>query len=450
MRVTSNDSFVIEVPAVAGGVSSGQATIDLGALQAEAEAAQATADTALAVTDTLPVAQVTWVRTAADLPAAVAGVRTLADDHMYIPVGNINIGTNRLVVPDHCTVRGIGAFQSSISCANAGALISGRRLLIQDVALVNAAGPCVRVQGTVPADPNASLRAMGSAFVGASASGVVQAEDVDTVVAAECTWRGCTGDGLRVTGSVRAASVSQSLFRGNATGFRGMVIPASAVVVDRVLVQACGFDLASGGTGLDVDASALQPDGLHLEINVFPNADTPGVGTPLVGATADSPQCHFAGNINMENTHARGALSIADNAVATTVTDTTSFFPLAGTTTLVVGVGFDSPAAGKVRWTSVGPVRARAMAFVTLATGSPNQDLQIAFGLTPDGGPTTLLPARQEDITDGTSLRTGGMSMLDWPTLQPGDVLDLRVRNKSAANNVTWLHGQFAVEQVGA
>ena len=87
--------------------------------------------------------------------------------------------------------------------------------------------------------------------------------------------------------------------------------------------------------------------------------------------------------------------------------------------------------------------------WVRTAAGSPNQDLQLAFAVTPTSGPVVLLPFRQEDITDGTTLRTGNMAIMGWATLAPGDVVDLRVRNRTAANNVTWIHGQVLVEQVG-
>jgi hypothetical protein len=35
-----------------------------------------------------------------------------------------------------------------------------------------------------------------------------------------------------------------------------------------------------------------------------------------------------------------------------------------------------------------------------------------------------------------------------WPSLSAGESLAVAVRNKTAANNVTWLHGQVYVEQI--
>jgi hypothetical protein len=53
-----------------------------------------------------------------------------------------------------------------------------------------------------------------------------------------------------------------------------------------------------------------------------------------------------------------------------------------------------------------------------------------------------------EDVTDGTTLRTGIIPLMAWPSLAAGESLAVAVRNKTAANNVTWLHGQVYVEQI--
>jgi hypothetical protein len=221
----------------------------------------------------------------------------------------------------------------------------------------------------------------------------VQIHDADLGSFFQCSWQSCTDVGVRATGGIRAAFAGACQALGNAASFTWLQVPAGATVSGRVVVSTSSFDLASGGVGVDVDPAAMQIRGLQLNSCLFPDPATPGVGTPATGTTAASIKGEFFGNVNVENTHFRGGMSIADNAVATTVSNTTDYFVLAGTTTLAVAQLFDSPAAGRLRYIGTGTIRTKATAFVTLTTGSPNQDLQVIFVRYSAGG-TPVKPYR--------------------------------------------------------
>jgi hypothetical protein len=431
-----------------------QAVLDAAAAQAAADAAQLAADAAQATADaavasgTAP--ELLTVRTLSDFPTPVAGVITLTAPTKALRIlQTINLGANRLVVPNDFTILGIGGAESGLQGSNAAALITGKRLVTLDMAVINAAGPSARVAGTVANDPAAGIRANGCVFVGASSSGAVQIHDADLGSFFQCSWQSCTGVGVRATGGIRAAFAGACQALGNAASFTWLQVPAGTTVSGRVVVSTSSFDLASGGVGVDVDPAAMQIRGLQLNSCLFPDPATPGVGTPATGTTAASTKGEFFGNVNVENTHFRGGMSIADNAMATTVSNTTDYFVLSGTTTLAVAQLFDSPAAGRLRYIGTGTIRTKATAFVTLTTGSPNQDLQVIFVRYSAGGtPSNLTVFIAEDVTDGTTLRTGIIPLMVWPSLAAGESLAVAVRNKTASNNVTWLHGQVYVEQI--
>lgn len=483
-RVTSVNAISFLVPDAAVGEDAGGSTIDFDALppspaaQAEIDAAQADATQALAdaaaaqadATQALADAataqatadsallspEVLVVRTAADLPAAVAGVRTIPNTARGIwLLASVALGTDRIVVPDTFEIIGLGGTATGLTTANASPLVTGKRLILRDVGLANSAGPAVRIAGTIANDPAASLRGSGALMVGASASGVVQVHNADFVTFRDSAWTQSSGVGLRLTGGVRAGFIDGCFIRNNAAAFTGFQIPGggAATITDRVLIHGCGFDLASGGVGVDADAAALSDEALHLEVNVFPDPATPGVGTPITGVDANDPECHFAGNLNLENTHVRGVVTMAvDNSTPTTITNTTDYFKLAGTTVLADASLFDSPAAGTLRCLAPGRTRVRLTAYLSLVTSSPNQDLLTLFAITTGNGlgATTLLTAfDQEGVTGGASgLRINALSFQAVVTLDRYDWIDVRVRNLTGANNVTWRHGQVWAEEV--
>lgn len=465
MRLTSLDAFVLEVPDAAASVVSGEAVVDLAALpappdlraeieaaSADASAALADATSALAVTDTLPTDRVTWVRTPDDLPAAVGGVRVLTSGRVYWFVRVVDIGTDVLTCTGPVSLYGIGGGQSGVRTASALPLFTGTTLSSRDMSFVNTAGACVRCVGSAPADPVVTMRLNGVLLVGASADGVVQAHNLGLVALMACRWRGCSGVGLRPTGTCDNVYSGVGLVDNNAAGFIWADVPGggAASIVSRMLVESTKFDLLNGGVGIRANPDALPLEALNVESCLFPEPGTPGIGAPVQLVSADSPRCRFAANNNLENTHVRGALSIAGNATATTVSNATDFFHLAGTTTLREAVLFDSPSPGVLRYTGTGPARVQVTCYVTLVTTSPNQNLQVAFALLPAGGGAAqvLTDFVGEDVTDGTTLRTGIVPLTAWVTLTSGDAVDVRVRNATASNDVTWRHGQVYAQQI--
>src|SRR5574338_244 len=393
------------------------------------------------------------VHSISDLPTPIGNIITLDDNKMYMPLGFINITPNVLVVSNECSLLGTGAFQSGFITSNTSPLISGRRLLIQDLALINSTGPCISLQGTAPADINSSLRGVGCVFSGNSISGVIQINDSVFFTFRECTWINNTGVGIYLIGTISSGHVSECFIRANAAGFTWLQIPGggAATITQKILIHGNGFDLANGGIGVDADPTSLTEDALHMEINVFPDPSTPGVGSPIIGITSNDPECHFAGNLNLENTHVRGALTIENNAIATTITNTLDYFKLACVTILSVFCLFDSPANVILRVLASVSTRVRLTAFVTLTTAVNNQNLEILFAVTPNGigAPTLITAFIQEGLTGGASgLRINALPLMAIITLNQNDWVDVRVRNTTAANNVTWHHGQFFAEEI--
>jgi len=60
----------------------------------------------------------------ADLPAAVAGVHTLASGMTYIISGALDLGTNTLVLSANTCLRGLSRFGDSITSATTGVMIT--------------------------------------------------------------------------------------------------------------------------------------------------------------------------------------------------------------------------------------------------------------------------------------------------------------------------------------
>jgi len=137
-----------------------------------------------------------------------------------------------------------------------------------------------------------------------------------------------------------------------------------------------------------------------------------------------------------------GGLYISTPA-ATVISDTTNYFPEAGTTTAQPHLtNFDMPADGRLRYTGKVPVHAHLVYSSSITTASNSQVIHLRIGLYDDSAATTTYLAHTE--VEQKSQATGGdvlsTAIHGDIIMEENDYVFAGIRNESSATNATATH----------
>lgn len=138
-------------------------------------------------------------------------------------------------------------------------------------------------------------------------------------------------------------------------------------------------------------------------------------------------------------TPGHGSISMTGlpNVTATTISNTTDYFVVDGTTALSAGPdGFDQPASGQLRYTAAPTRHLHIAASISYKSASANQD--VLFQLVHyDASAATAIPITSSRIGDRISTATESTALHTDVMVDSGDYIYLTVRNTTGANNVT-------------
>jgi hypothetical protein len=144
---------------------------------------------------------------------------------------------------------------------------------------------------------------------------------------------------------------------------------------------------------------------------------------------------------------ATGSIVISSTA-ATTISDTTNFFKLAGTTALgtTENLNIDMPANNRLRYTGAETVRMQIWAALTVDSATNNQ--QIAFKVwkwDSSAGTGALDDDSEIDGTTGNANNFAAVTLVADELMDENDYIEIHVRNFSGANDVTLDHMKLMV-----
>ena len=383
---------------------------------------------------------VVYVTSAADFPAAVAGVRTLADRTMYIQtVEEVDLGTDTLLASECVTIVGLSPECTRLKTANAAALISTTdNLDIRTISLVNTLGPCVAVDGgSALAEVTANL--VGVNFTGVGA--VVKLEDGAFFIVDRCAWLGCSGVGIAVAGGILGLAISGSASRGNANGFVFVSVPNTATIASRVRLVVCNIEAPTGGVGLSVDPAAVGDERVVLLGCAFS-----GPGAATTGVTPSSAKAYFKSNTGLESTAPIAACSISGNVTGTAATANVAF-KLAGATTERASQLFTVAADNRATY-----VGSKARTFLVIITGTlvtvaTNAVVKLLVAVDGVVGPGYV--AGPVTAQGPTGLRAESMTLVAVLKLAPGQYVEAWGEVTSGSTTVTWAEGQVVITESG-
>lgn len=290
-----------------------------------------------------------FVFSEAQLPAAIAGVRTLAANKQYWLLNDIDIGSDRIVCPAGVTgIFSHNFFDATLTSTTSGPLISGVDCFFnaRDVAF-----DC----------PNAEVFDFSETVGGTTAFSLdhvrfVSCAKIGTLAdLVGCTIRDCfiftsSADGLTVTGSTwLTLIITQFIMATVSDTFIGLDI--SSAVINSPKIE--GLDILEFGSpstaiGIKADGNNSVQEGT---IGTIRNCRFNN-GIPFDGIDVDTDfRWNVSSNsVNVKNTRPEALVSLTGNATTTTIASTSVPVKLAGTWVVQKQAHFTADTTGRITY----------------------------------------------------------------------------------------------------
>jgi hypothetical protein len=356
-----------------------------------------------------------------DLPAAVAGVITLANNTSYYITTAIDLAGARIV----CGAN-VGLFgDTADNCSLTSTGLSAATALITSTSSINMESITIKDVGTALDlnDTTAQLNWENIVFQNVPTVGTIQ--NYANIVWGQCVLQNSAG--LTITGTQGSIAFFECLFDGR-TGATTLTIPAAAVVTRRVRMLYCAVACLPGETAFNVSASATIPD----EGYILDNVAFAGGGTYLAGLDYTSNKALFFNCTGITNTSALCQYSMTGNATATVIGAAGTFVKVAGTTTASsLNQKFSTGTTQRATYAGAFTQNFRAVGFASMTSGN-NQTLRMRIAK----NGTTLAESNTLFKTTGSG-EASAVGCQVILTLAPTDYVELFVTNDTSATNIT-------------
>ena len=264
-----------------------------------------------------------YVTNKIDLPLAVNGVITLAANATYFFTKTVDLTGDRLVCGANTTILGF----SSENCKMISTGLSASTALISSnysLPIRNIAFTSGTVLNLVGDSVTTALDWHGVNFVDCPTVGLIK--DYSNVILE--TGAFLNSANLTIDGTIGTVGINNNLFDGR-TGQTTIIIAPTAIITRRLRIIYSSFICLSGETAINVSASATIAD----ERYILDTVNFAGGGTYLTGLTETSNKALFSGCVGITNTAVNGQLYMQNNATATVISATNTFYKVLGTTT---------------------------------------------------------------------------------------------------------------------
>jgi hypothetical protein len=373
------------------------------------------------------------VRNYIDLPFPQNGVITLLDNTTYIFDRNIDLVGNRLVCGENTTILGF----SSENCRIKSTGLVGTALITSNYSLP--------IRGiTIEADialnldgdgVNSAIDWFGVNFTDCNNIGLIK--DYANVIMTDCAF--LNSGGLTFDGTIGTVGFISCLFNCNA-GNTVFILPSTLTITRRFRIIYSSFIVLSGETGINLDVSAIIP----IESYILDTVNFTGGGTYLSGVDVTSNKALFINCVGIPNTFVNGQLYMSNNATATVVSATNTFYKVSGTTTPSADNSKFSHTDNRLTCDAIIERKYYIFCNLSFTSGASNvcefgfYDSQIVGIRTPSKTKSTANAAgRAENI--------GFVCIVN---MKAGDYLEVHAANTSATSNITVSDLNFLIHQI--
>lgn len=378
--------------------------------------------------------EIVFVSSKSDLPTASGEVITLSDNITYFFTTTVDLTGDRLVCGNNTTILG----GSSENCRIKSTGLTGTALITSNYSL-----PIRNI--TIEADVALNLDGTGNATAALDWFGV-NFTDCNTVGTIKTYSNFIMQDsaflnsgGLTFDGTIGTVGMTQCLFDVNGTN-TAFILPATLTITRRFRIIYSSFVVTSGQTGINANASATIP----TEAYILDTVNFAGGGTYLSGLNHTSNKSLFINCVNITNTAVNGQLYMQGNVTATTITNTTDFVKIAGTTTASADNSKFSHSNNRLTCDAI--ISRKYLIQCTLSFSSGNANV-CEFGFYDSQLSSVRTPSRTKS-TANASGRAENVVFSCVVTMKANDYLEIHARNTSAVTNITVDQMNFVVTEI--
>jgi hypothetical protein len=368
----------------------------------------------------------TYVASKDDLPEPVGGVHTLLPDHTYFFTGTVDLMGGRMVGGYNTCILGASSENAFITSTGLSAgtplFYSERTTPIRHVTFFDV-DTGFEFQDVHP-EPLA-LDWTGVNFTNIPNVGLINGCD---------NWIYTKGaflssKGLVIDGTSGTVSIADSLLAGPGSAGSIVEVAATATITRRFRVIYSSVIAFGATTGLDVNASATVPtEGFILDTVNFGGGSTylPGLGTT-------SNNSLFSNCNGIVNTAVNGQAYMRNNATATTVSSSNTFYKVAGTTLASADNAKYTHTSNRLTNAAAVERKFLIQCHLSFTSGSNNV---CEFGFYD----SKLGAIREPSRTTGTANSSGRLENLSFSCVvqhSSGDYIEIWGANTTSTSNIT-------------
>jgi hypothetical protein len=391
-----------------------------------------------AVGYTDPTSSVVNVTTLSDLPAPSGGVITLVPGKIYSFSGLVNIGTNYLNL-NGAALRGNNPVGDGLLSSVSGAVLrsTDQHVFLQNLLVVlgtNATTAYNFSDGTGTKSCNiVSGNNVKQAATVTSSAGVGQFSGFRAVILLQNYFD--VNDGFKVTGTMGRLICGYNLLGNILPGKVGIEFLPGLVVQDVDISNTHFIYSGTGQTGVKLDVGATVDYG-RMTTDMFRN-----VTTPISGFDGSTPGWSMQNNTGIPNTRAQAFLYMNNNTTVTGFSNTTAYYKIAGTTTLIRSQKFT---ASNNQITYIGKAPTSVQVTAVIGGKSPQSGADYSIVLAKNGTAIPTPEASMGSMLSGQGFQIVLTSDVD---LVPGDYLEVGIRNNAGTTSVVISDLQFRVTE---
>jgi hypothetical protein len=371
-----------------------------------------------------------------NLPASVGGVVTLVAGKTYLLSEPIDLLGDRIVTAGVCNLFGTSSETASITSTGLGV---GVPLITSDFTIVLESITIKNVDTAIAIDGNVNLVALdwrNVNFENVPNVGVINT--CDNFIFDTGAFLG--SQGLRFTGTVGTIGINNSLFRGLGSAGNIIELDASCTITRRFRIIYSSVVAFGSTVGVDVNTSATIP----IEAYILDTVNFSGGSSYLSGVDNTNNKALFVNCVGITNTAVNGQLFMQNNATATTISNTSDFFKIEGTTTASPDNAKFTHSDNRLTCDAVIQRKYLIQCTLSFAAGATNV---CEFGFYDSQLANVRTPSRTK-ATANAGGRAENVNFVCVVSMKQGDFLEVWAKNTSATTNITVDQLNFVITEI--
>jgi hypothetical protein len=379
------------------------------------------------------------VNSLSDLPAPANGAITLVAGKMYSFSGTINIGAN-YINTNGASLRGNNPLADGVYSTVSGAVLRSTNVYVFLQNLVVVLGSTATAgynfadaTGTktcIIVSANSVTQAPGLP----ATAGVGQISGFRTVMALMNDF--AASEGLKLTGNMGRFVCGYNMISNVLPGKAGIELLAGLTTEEVDIANTHFIYTGSGQTGVKLNSGATIGYG-RMTSNMFQN-----VTAPISGFSDVTPGWQMQQNTGgLVNSRSQAFLYMNDNTTATSFGNTSNYYKIQGTTTLIRAQKFT---AANNQITYIGKAATSVQVTAVVGGKSPQAGADYSIVLAKNGTHIPMPAASMGSMLSGQGFQIVLTSDVE---LSPGDYLEIGIRNNVTTNSVVISDLQFRVSE---